>query len=409
MKAQLTDQVRNMLRTIAQNADLICEGIEGSVAPGDAKRNARIDALVAVGALRPEDALSFRLNPRLRSYVEDQLGSFQAFRALTRIDPVIRHIETLWQEIQILRNERADEDALAMEEEFRVCLADLAYDIERNLQVLHANIHDEYGNVSSLKAKLRQNDFFLNEVIGLKASIDKLSEVSDRLKHEAVMAGSYQVEGAIRRNILINMLSWSQQVNDALHAISKRLYLAKKLHDRLGTLSRVSLWMRQRAVISVSREFDLDEDFNPLLLRPEPVSIVSHVDVDDVEDAVQRALIDVAASLKAPPAQAPTKAETSEVIVVAQDDEPLVNIVEPHEASLARFLESLAASALPMSLLVWKGNDPQIAHVEDEDWLLYAVSQLHGESLRVEHVFVPRGRFELNDHFEDIVISITNR
>lgn len=408
MKAQLTDQVRNMLRTIAQNSDLICEGIEGSVAPGDAKRNARIDALVAVGALRPEDELSFRLNPRLRSFVEDQLGSFQAFRALTRIDPVIRQIETLWQEIQILRNERADEDAHTMEEELRVCLADLAYDIERNLQVLHANIHDEYGNVSSLKAKLRQNDFFLNEVIGLKASIDKLSEVSDRLKHEAVMAGSYQVEGAIRRNIMIKMLSWSQQVNDALHTISKRLYLARKLHDRLGTLSRVSLWLRQRAVISVSREFDLDEDFNPLLLRPEPVSIVSHVDVDDVEDAVQRALIDVAASLKAPPAQAPTKAETSEVIVVAQDDEPLVDVVEPHEASLARFLESLAASARPMSLLVWKGNDPQIAHVEDEDWLLYAGSQLHGESLRVEHVFVPRGRFELNDQFEDIVISITN-
>lgn len=408
MKAQLTDQVRNMLRTIAQNSDLICEGIEGSVAPGDAKRNARIDALVAVGALRPEDELSFRLNPRLRSFVEDQLGSFQAFRALTRIDPVIRQIETLWQEIQILRNERADEDAHTMEEELRVCLADLAYDIERNLQVLHANIHDEYGNVSSLKAKLRQNDFFLNEVIGLKASIDKLSEVSDRLKHEAVMAGSYQVEGAIRRNIMIKMLSWSQQVNDALHTISKRLYLARKLHDRLGTLSRVSLWLRQRAVISVSREFDLDEDFNPLLLRPEPVSIVSHVDVDDVEDAVQRALIDVAASLKAPPAQAPAKAETSEVIVVAQDDEPLVDVVEPHEASLARFLESLAASARPMSLLVWKGNDPQIAHVEDEDWLLYAGSQLHGESLRVEHVFVPRGRFELNDQFEDIVISITN-
>lgn len=408
MKAQLTDQVRNMLRTIAQNSDLICEGIEGSVAPGDTKRNARIDALVAVGALRPEDELSFRLNPRLRSFVEDQLGSFQAFKALTRIDPIIRHIETLWREIQILRNERADEDARTMEEELRVCLADLAYDIERNLQVLHANIHDEYGNVSSLKAKLRQNDFFLNEVNSLKASINKLSEVADRLKHEAVMVGSYQVEGAIRRNIMINMLSWSQQVNDALHTISKRLYLARKLHDRLGTLSRVSLWMRQRAVISVSREFDLDEDFNPLLLRPEPVSIVSHVDVDDVEDAVQRALIDVAASLKAPPAQAPTKAETSEVIVVAQDDEPLVDVVEPHEASLARFLESLAASARPMSLLVWKGNDPQIAHVEDEDWLLYAGSQLHGESLRVEHVYVPRGRFEINDHFEDIVISLAN-
>jgi len=406
MKAHLSEQVGSMLRVLAQNADLICEGIDGAVLPGDAKRNARIDALVTAGALRSQDQSSFTLNPRLRSFVEDRLGAFQAFRQLTRIDPSIRHVERLWLEMQTLRAERAEEDAQLLETEINVGLADISYDIERNLQVLHANISSEFGNVSSLKAKLRQNAFFLGEVRALTKSIDKLRELADKLLHDALLTGVQSVEVAVRRNVIVHLLSWAQQINDAQNTIAKRLFLAKKLQNRLGTLSRVSLWLRQRQGISSEREFDLDESFNQLLLRPLSFPRLSHVDVKDVEEPVQKALRNIVAELK--PREATVEAGSTSPaaqVMAVEAEEPIQDVIEPHEESLLMLLERLSTPGQEVSLLAWKCGDRRLDDTHAEDWLLYAGSQLMGEKIKVSHVISHAQAEGLNEAFVDIVAT----
>lgn len=406
MKGQLSDQVKVLLRLVAGHADLVCEGIEGPILAGDSKRNARIDSLVGAGVLRVEDEQTFRLNPRLKSFVEDHLGTFQAFRSLTRIDSTVRHADRLWREIQALHRDGEEADAQKVEIELGEVFAEIAYDIDRNLLVLNANVATQFGNVDSLKAKIRQNRFFLSEVKSLSASVEKLGVTADRMFEECVQAGVSGVAHALRRNLTSRLLNWSQQINEAQASISRRMFHARKLEERLSRLSRVALWLRQRSGLGQEREFDIDEDVNPLLLRTRPIRLKAHVDVRDVETSVQEELIEAAKSLPVREEReqqqeaAPTASE-----VERGEPEVVVELMDPHEEALLKLVDSASSSRRPISLVDWKSREPLLSHLSDEEWILYASTQVEAEGLSLVFLFAPSESGVLNERYYDAVVS----
>jgi hypothetical protein len=406
LKIQLSDQVRQLLRLVASNADLVCEGIEGPVLAGDAKRNARIEVLVGVGALRVEDEQTFRLNPRLKAFVEDHLGSFQAFRSLTRIDSTIRHADRLWMEVKALNREGEGADALRVEVELGEVLAEIAYDIERNLLVLNSNVSTEYGNVDSLRAKLRQNSFFLAEVRSMSASVEKLGVTADRIFDECMQFGLTSVSQVVRRNITSKLLGWAQQINEAQHTISRRLFLARKLEERLSRLSRIALWLRQRSGLGGDREFDIDANFNPLLLRPKPVPITVHVDVQDSESQVQEALATIAAALP-PKSDAHQSVAPSEPLEAFVEEEGIVVLeaLAPHDKALVDLVDHARMTPRPVSLVDWKRGLDQLQYLSDEEWLLYASTHVAAEGLALSYLFMPPTGAALNDRFFDALVT----
>lgn len=412
MRPQLSDQVRHMLRVVSLNADLVCEGIEGPVLGGDSKRNARIEDMVGVGALRPEDEQTFRLNPRLKSFVEDHLGSFQAFRSLTRIDGEIRQAQRLWQELKALRAEEAVTDAMKLEIELGEAFYGIAYDLDRNLTVLSSNLSTEYGNVDSLKAKLRQNVFFLGEVKAMIESIDKLRQFADDITQDAVAYGMPAISQTVRRSIGSRLLSWSQQVNEAQHTISRRLFAARKLAEQLSRLSRTALRLRQRAGLPLEQEFDVGADFPAALLRPQAVPVRARVDVGDPERVVREDVASIAVAMPLAPARS-----VAEPAVVHQvldgGDVPQVMQVErdPFELAIIRLVSDVRSAGRPISLRSWKQTAPALADLSDEEWLLFGSTQAEGEDLRVAYAFWPEGvapdghAERLNALFHDVFVS----
>ena len=405
MKGQLSDQVKVLLRLVAVNADLVCEGIEGPILAGENKRNARIDSVVGAGVLRVEDEQTFRLNPRLKSFVEDHLGTFQAFRSLTRIDSTVRHADRLWREVQALHRDGEEADAQKVEIELGEVFAEIAYDIDRNLMVLNANVATQFGNVDSLKAKIRQNRFFLSEVKSLSASVQKLGVTADRMFEECVQGGVSGVAQSLRRNLTSRLLNWSQQINEAQASISRRMFHARKLEERLGRLSRVALWVRQRSGLGQEREFDIDESVNPVLIRQRPIRLRAHVDVRDVESSVQEAMVECARSL--PEAQERERKEITSTASEVERSEPevAVEVLEPHEEALLKLVESASRSRRPISLVDWKANEPLLSQLSDEEWILYASTQVEAEGLSLAFLFAQQEAGTLNERYYDAMVS----
>lgn len=407
MKAVLTNQVERMLRSIASHAELVCEGLEGVVMSGDSRRSSAIDALVSAGALRPEEPGAYLLNPRLRAFVQDHLAKFTAFTSLTEIDPYIDQLILHRSDLRKLSRQDEHEDVLILEARMVTVVADLAYDIDRNLIVLNSNLSSHYGNVSSFRAKVLQNDFYQGSVKRLNRSLEKLRLVAQELKSEAVSLGALTLEVAVRRNLLNRHLAWTQQVNQAQKTISLGLFRTKQQHERLSRLTRVALWLRQNGAMSVAQEVDPRHLSDPALWSPIPIKVRSNMDPSDAEEQVQAGLAKLVASL--PSREQTTRLATppmQEVITCLADDDGEPPPARPaHEAALVALVELARRSPNPVSMAAFLRQSGLDLH--EEDWLLYAPAHVRASNLEVDYV-VPRAGAggPLNEEFTDVLVWV---
>lgn len=73
--SERSDQVQKVLAVLARHADIVAEAFEGAVSGGDRQHQKGVDALFEIGAIKPYDEDTYRLNPRLREFLSDHLSS----------------------------------------------------------------------------------------------------------------------------------------------------------------------------------------------------------------------------------------------------------------------------------------------------------------------------------------------
>jgi hypothetical protein len=398
------DQVQKLLATLAKHADLIAAAFDGSVSGGDKQRDAGIEALFALGALKPYDEDSYRLNPRLREFFADYFSSYHAFQALRRVSGTMQQAQEQWRELRRLKASGSvrDQDRLfaALDES----IVEMAYSIEHNLAMLHSLLSTQYGNVDDLNSKLRQNRYYSRQVAQFLRDVEGVDAFVELTADEATAAGLPEVRQLVTRRLGAKGLAWTSQIKDAQAVISKRLFEAKLMETRLKRLSRFSLWLTRHRTAD-GWELPVEATAPVALFRPERIEMRPQPDVADTDQATWDNLLVAVSKMPvkkvakaAPPDAGPQ--------LLIEDDESVVS--EPQDP-VQRALRDLAAQAsrsdAAISLLSWKRERAELAEVSDEAWLMFSCMQLKGGGLRLsfaEHADLDP--FAVNESFYDIEV-----
>lgn len=398
------DQVQKLLACLSKHADLIASAFEGSVSGGDKQRDAGIEALFAVGALKPYDEDSYRLNPRLREFLADYFSSYHAFQALRRVSGTMQQAQEQWRELRRLKAAGSVKDQDRLFAAFDESIVEIAYSIEHNLAMLHSLLSTQYGNVDDLNSKLRQNRYYSRQVDQFLLDVKGIDAFVEKTADEATASGLPEVRRLVTRRLGAKCLAWNSQIKDAQAVISKRLFEAKLLEARLKRLARFSLWLTRHRTAD-GWELPVDAEAPIALFRPNRVGLRPQPDVTDTDPATWENLL-VAASRMPAKKILPAKRLDAGPQLVIEDNETVVDVPQdPIEHALRELAAQASRSDEGISLLSWKRERAELADMSDEAWLMFSCTQLKGGGFRLNFASLDNlDPFAVNESFYDIEV-----
>ncbi len=398
------DQVQKLLASLAKHSDLIAEAFEGALSGGDKQRNAGIEALFGLGVLKPYDEDSYRLNPRLREFFADYFSTYHAFQALRRVSGTMQQAQDQWTELRRLKASGASRDVVRLYAALDESIVEMAYSIEHNLAMLHSLLATQYGNVDDLNSKLRQNRYYARQVAQFLRDVEGIDAFVQQIAEEAIASGLAEVRHLVTRRLGARCLNWTSQIKDAQAVISKRLFEAKLMEDRLRRLSRFALWLARHKTAD-GWEVAVESSASAALFRPEPIELWLQPDVADTDPSAWEGLL--AAAAKLPPKKTPAAPRAAQgPQLLQEDDDNVEELVDPAQKALRELVTHACRSDAPISLLGWKRARPELVDVSDEAWLMFSYLQLQGGGMRLRFVEQPElDPFPVNEAFHDVQVQ----
>ncbi|MCX5589702.1 hypothetical protein [Alcaligenes endophyticus] len=407
-------QIRQVFQYLQKHFDVLADALDGALENHDKARTTAIQELASINALLPYGEESYHLNPHLRHYLKDHLNLYQAFESLTRISPMITQARLHWHELCDLQQHGEHEDAEQVEDSLDHTITNLIHSNERNLMLLTAMVSSEYGNVASLRAKIRQNEHYRRQVVQLLKELISVEALLGRINENPYEKG----EVILRARQMVNArltgrrAGWVSRLNDIQAVISRKLFLARKLEQQLYALSQAALWLSRNPTtdgIDLAPSAQTPAITLDALCRPTSIRVRPQIDFTDrtyhIEEALERAL-------RRLPAPASTSVEKDHGIqrVHAVSNEVAQEALLPADqliAQLVQHLQKHQSSAL--SLLQWQIEQRHTEAIADEIWILYASSQLLlYPRIELEYHIGPALSGHYNDRLEDVTVRLTS-
>ena len=406
-------QIRQVFQLLQKHFDVLADALDGALENHDKNRSVAIQELASIHAILPYGEDSYHLNPHLRHYLKDYLNLYMAFETLTRISPLITQARLHWHELCHLQRHGEHRDAEQVEDSLDHTMTSLIHSNERNLTLLTSKVSSEYGNVSSLRAKIRENEQYRRQIIQLLKELISVEELLKLVNENPTERGDV----VIRTRQMINArLSsrrgiWVSRLNDIQAVISKRLFLARKLERQLLALSQASLWLSRNPTLDgldIDPAIDQAPDVLDALYRPIAIRVPPQTAFNDrnphIEDALEKAVQRLPARPTAPTSDSDhgiqrVQALTNEVI----EDEALV-VDQLIHALVQHLYEQKTPS---VSLRNWRCEQRQAEHIDDEVWVLYAANQLVlYEDIHLEFHIHPPMPAQFNDLLYDVTAHL---
>lgn len=400
------NQVRQILAIMNRHGDVISDAVDGTVELRDVSYNAGIDALVGINALMPFEEGQYQLNPRIRSFLSEQLAQYSAFQALTRISDQIHGARTKWRELVNIKESGDLRDMGALEESLGYTINEIVHFTVQNLLLLNTQISTDYGNVETLKAKLRQNTFYGNGVKNLAAELEQLEAFTIEIDREALSKGLHAVRHMVNTRIRSRLGMWMSRLNDVQATITKRLFIAKKLDSQLLYLSKAVLWLTRNPTRN-GFEVYVDEKVDEALFQPVAIKIRPQADVSGTGDSVQEIFIKAIQRLKPMPDPWAKKELATPQYVLSTDETEIVAEMTIEDTLVDELVDALYRIDEPyLSVAQWQLEKRKKHSIDMESWLLYAAGQLDMMGMRVEFCMIERNRDVFNDVFEDVLVYL---
>jgi hypothetical protein len=410
-----SDSIQKLLQTLAKHSDVVSQAFAGPVAGGDKPRDAAINALEAIGALKPYEEETYYLGAPLYDYFASVLSSFHAMRALTRIRGYVVQASNQWDELRQLRDKEVARDR--MERALERSIIEIGDIVDRNIALLGSMVIDRYGDVSDLASKLRQNNFYEREVRVILVELGQVGAFVRKVEESAVAEGHMRIRQLVTRRLGSHLLSWAARLKDAQSIISRRLIEVRTMGRRLKMLARYAGWLRSNPTEN-GWEINVGEDavghsvaVDAGLCRPEPFDMRVQPDFADVTASNAAKLVDLATKLKVAAETRPARpTQVDDDKVIADENSSFTATLKPHQLALRQFCADVAGAPEGVSLAKWKRCQhvahPALAEMPDEVWLFYAASQLDRKQYRLRVIDVGAVEaFMINSGFSDIEVS----
>jgi hypothetical protein len=398
------DQVQKILETLHRHSDVISLSLVGRFSDTNPDENTGkgIAALTGVGALMPMGDGAYQLNPRIRRFLNERLSQFSALQALTRISEQLQSGRAQWRELIAMQTSGDVTAKAEIEDALIYTVGEIVYFMRQNLRLLTHQTATDFGNVESMKRKLRQNRFYSDNVKTLIAELDQLDAFLSVVETESLQFNLHEMRNLLMGQIKSQMGHWRHQLNEIQSLISQRLFVRRQIEADLRLLFDAGLWLESNPTLN-GIEVEVRQSAPPVLLSPMPIKVRSHYDIRAKGIDQESILCSIAGKL--PVVKAPSPAKEPRVKQVVLSVEPEVAEVElsPADLLVQELIERLKTSEGAFEILQWQRDKRLASGIGDEEWLLYASSQMAIAGIRTELQII-RGRDTFNTVFDDVMV-----
>lgn len=269
-------QVATLLRQIGAHDELLANAyVYGSIA-SDGQDQRTISLLHKAGLLRPDDEPGeFRVTTDFKRMLNRLMRKQSSYRQLTDMGKVIEALDETVKDYQLAVQSKQTDDA----EFYLDQLDDLLYEtkdgLNTNLENMHYAIVSQFGFVSTLANKIRQNERYLNHAQEL---LTELQQIDPEACYEWI---NWPCVNDFARKIT-GFIYWFKETLSRLRFIidSMRLSLFRLRRDekQASQLRNMARFLRQHPEFEINENLFADQDL-PQPLKYAPVmQLRSYVD-----------------------------------------------------------------------------------------------------------------------------------
>jgi hypothetical protein len=296
-------QVATLLRQIGAYNELLANAYVYGAMASDEHDGNTINLLRKSGLIRPDDSPGeYRVTTDLKRMLNRLMRKQSSYRQLTDMGKVIEAIEEIVWDYKEATTAKEQEDA----EYYLDQLDDLLYEtkdsLNNNLDTMHFAIVSQFGFVSTLSNKIRQNERYLSHAQKL------LNELQQIDPHDCYEWLDWLCPNEFARKIS-NFIYWYNQILPKLRLIidNMRISLFRLRRDekQASQLRNMARFLRKHP------EFDLDENLFELPNLPEklkyapPMPLKSYVDTKQTD--IENPLIHLIQTLRKQAVVSPVK------------------------------------------------------------------------------------------------------
>lgn len=287
-------QVAELLRKIGAHDELLANAyVYGSIA-GDEPEQRTINLLHKAGLLRPDDEPGeFRITTDFKRMLNRLMRKQSSYRQLTDMGKVIEALdETVYDYQQAVQGKQSDDAEFYLDQ-----LDDLLYEtkdgLNTNLENMHYAIVSQFGFVSTLANKIRQNERYLNHAQNL---LTELQQIDPESCYDWI---NWPCPNDFARKIT-GFIYWFNQTLPRLRFIidNMRLSLFRLRRDekQASQLRNMARFLRQHPEFELSDNLFEDPTLPELLKLAPVMQLCSYVDTRNT--AIETPLIALVQSLR---------------------------------------------------------------------------------------------------------------
>lgn len=338
--------VAELLKQIGSNAALLSDAyIYGSLA-GDQIDSGKLNLLQKKGLLRPDDEPGdYRVTAELKRMLNRLMRKQSSYRQLTDMGKVIDVLDDTVQDFRMSLQSNQQDDA----EYYLDQLDDLLYEAKENLNVsldnMHYAISSQFGFVSTLSAKVRENEKALDYAQKL---LTELQQIDPEACYEWT---NWACPIDFARKIS-GFVYWFNQTLARLRFIidNMRLSLFRLRRDekQAGLLRNMARYLRKHPEFEISETLFEDPKLSKPLKFAPPLKLKTYVDIKN--SAVEEPLIRLVQALRKQSKPNLLKERESSAV----DISPVENIVAEHdyfEEQVERLFEQAVTTGQAVSAI----------------------------------------------------------
>ncbi|ABM03625.1 conserved hypothetical protein [Psychromonas ingrahamii 37] len=362
-------QVAELLRKIGSHDELLANAyVYGSVVTDQAEQRT-INLLHKAGLLRPDDEPGeFRLTTDFKRMLNRLMRKQSSYRQLTDMGKVIEALdETVYDFQQAVQAKQSDDAEFYLDQ-----LDDLLYEtkdgLNTNLENMHYAIVSQFGFVSTLTNKIRQNERYLNHAQNL---LTELQQIDPESCYEWI---NWPCPNDFARKIT-GFIYWFNQTLPRLRFIidNMRLSLFRLRRDekQASQLRNMARYLRQHPEFELKEQLFEEPGFPESLKFAPAMNLCSYVDPHNT--AIETPLMNLVQSLRKQNNQPVNKQRESATVVISSIEKLVYESDFFEEQSDSLFEQAIETEQPVSAIAFWQKYQldwvRQNQHIHPKAWI----------------------------------------
>lgn len=381
----MKDLATTLIESVHANRHLLAEAYQqGSVARTEENQKA-LHALHQRRILVPCSPDEFRIHSSLRKFFDAALSTQKLLHRSEDVGKIFADLDFLCTRYIDAFHESAGQGLEQHRDEILEAVFEIADAYHAHITNLQSSIATRFAAVSSLSAKRKQNEFYIQTTQKLVDAITTInfSDLEER------MAFDPEAQQIIRQQLLARLPAFLSQLQQILDVLHRFLFEFRKIEARAKRVHQMWIFLRRNADYQ-PQDWDNAPDLPDWLCRAPAMEFKAHVDTNDERCATP--LIEIAKALPPSSAAMPRKREAGALDQESPMEE-LVHEPPPHLRAIRTMLMQARKSPEPFSAIAWRREHAIDAGLNERLWLEILLELLTKKARLtkgVRHVFVER-------------------